>query len=305
MFKEKEIKIKNRYQITTMGETFIFERQSYREEYLKDLISCEDYIKIIDEINGILLFCNDIKKKNDLIALPKWIKILTIFTWLLAFIYIVLISYVASTPKENKNLLSYAIGIINFCIFVCFVLILMNYLRKISDFMPLLNIVEKELTKYFKKIHEKYENKFEFEYIINKNVIDIKIFEIEKENLNENNKSDSDSSSYSSSSEEENNEEENNDNDNDNYNDNNNNNKDNDKSKKNFKKKPTIPMGTNNKFQRNQSNHEKSQLNTKNDNKNINMKTNISGLKEEEKSNNKMTINDKKNNNKKKKISFK
>jgi len=179
--------IKNRYQILAKEETFIFDKFTYKEEFFNKILTKEEYTMIIDEVNKYLSVSNDLKKKNDQIVLPKGIKLLTIITWIFALIYSISMFLLLSFPANNKNLLKLCFTSIGLCIFISVGLTLFDFFRKLNIYKGFFEIVDEELTKYFIKVHEKYEHKFEFKYILGKNVLDVKIFENEenKNNIDE------------------------------------------------------------------------------------------------------------------------
>ena len=47
--------------------------------------------KVYYEVNKVISFSTELKRKNDQIDLPKPIKVLTFFSWIFAFVYVIIL----------------------------------------------------------------------------------------------------------------------------------------------------------------------------------------------------------------------
>jgi hypothetical protein len=170
--------------IPSKEQTYSFEKNTYRENYLDHLISKTDYDVVIEGASKIMGRAWGKKKVSDQIKLPRAVISLAVLALILALIYMILL-YI-SIFDDTSSLFTISIICVSLSSIISAGLTVYNFSKDIGKFRPLDQIISDDLNEYFSLINKKFPNLF-FEYIRTKRWIEINIHKVnEKAYLDDN-----------------------------------------------------------------------------------------------------------------------
>jgi hypothetical protein len=146
----------SRIVIPSKEQSYTFEKNTYREDYLKHCIGKSEYDSIISKASRVLGQSWADKRLNDQIKLPNFVLILGILA--VVFIIIYLITLYLSASSSNGTAL-FVVSIICVCIgsAIAFGLSIYNFFREIGKFKSLDEIIKNNMETYLDGINRRYE----------------------------------------------------------------------------------------------------------------------------------------------------
>jgi hypothetical protein len=183
--KDNVVYVKAKEQIYT------FEKSTYREDLLQDLLPKSRYDEIIEEAGRTMGQSWATKRSNDQIKIPNTVIVLSVAAVLLTIVYMVTL-YTSTTAEEGTALFVVSIICISSASFIVFGLSIYNFCRKIGKFKSLDMIIKEDLDAYFLKLNNEFSGKVNFSYNEVKKHIEITALNVTKKKIvnNENNNND-------------------------------------------------------------------------------------------------------------------
>jgi len=185
--------------VSSQNQSYCFDLNSYKEEYLKNSLSKEEYQNILKIANKIMYQCIVKKKKNDEIKLPMIMKILSVVSVIFGFVYSILLLMKTSTSPSTKSSETSTMNtssesqdktynlLVNITSFgsVCILgfMSIFNFFRPNKTFRTLDYFFDFELKKYFNEVNKKYIEDLEFNFVEGKNKLEILIYKINNPNI--------------------------------------------------------------------------------------------------------------------------
>lgn len=158
--------------ITSKEQTYAFDKMTYRDDLLQNIIPKIEYDKIIDQASKIMGHSWTKKRVNDQIKLPKSVIILSLVAILLTIIYMILL-YISVNSDHSVTLFVISIILISIGSAIAFGLSLYNFCRKIDKFKSLEDIIKEDIEQYLFQINKNFINKLEFTFNISKRRIEV------------------------------------------------------------------------------------------------------------------------------------
>jgi hypothetical protein len=160
--------------IVSKEQSYTFEKNTYKEEYLRHCISKLEYDRIVESASKIMGHSWAKKRMNDEIKLPKFVIILAAIAVLLTIVYMILL-YLSVTSDNGTSLLISSIICVSVGSLIAFSLSVYNFCRKIGRFKSLEEIIKEDLDEYFGNINRNFVGRLEFVFNVNKRWIECNI----------------------------------------------------------------------------------------------------------------------------------
>jgi len=160
--------------ITSREQSYSFQKDAYKEEYLTGLITKKDFDDIIANASKIMGQAWSKKRLNDQIKIPTWVIVLSVISVALTIIYMVTLYY-STTSQNGTALLAISIVSVAIASLIAFSLSIYNFCRKIEKFKSLDEMIKEELDKYFEQINTHYEGSLKWKFVTGKNYIECSI----------------------------------------------------------------------------------------------------------------------------------
>lgn len=183
--KENVIYVKAKEQIYT------FEKGTYKEDLLSELLPKTRYDEIIEEAGRTMGQSWATKRSNDQIKIPNTVIVLSIAAVLLTIVYMVTL-YTSTTAEEGTALFVVSIICISSASFIVFGLSIYNFCRKIGKFKSLDMIIKEDLDSYFAKLNNEFSGRVNFSYNEVKKQIEITALKTTKKRIVTNNEGNND-----------------------------------------------------------------------------------------------------------------
>lgn len=153
----------SRIVVQSREQSYTFDKGTYREDYLRHIISKSEYEKIIQEASKLMGQSWTKKRLNDQIKLPTFVIVLSVICLVLTLIYMILI-YLSTGYQDGSALLATSIACVSVASIIAFGLSVYNFCRKINKFKSLEEIIKEDLDAYFENINLKYEGLLYFNF---------------------------------------------------------------------------------------------------------------------------------------------
>lgn len=170
----------NKIIIPSKEQSYTFEKNTYREDYLKNCIRKNEYDTIISTASRVLGQSWADKRLNDQIKLPNFVLILAILA--VIFIIIYLVTLYMSASSSNGTAL-FIVSIVCVCIgsAIAFGLSIYNFFREIGKFKSLDEIIKQNIETYLDGINRRYEGYLLFIFNTDKRWIECNILKPNEE----------------------------------------------------------------------------------------------------------------------------
>lgn len=143
--------------IQSREQSYTFDKDTYRDEYLRHCIAKYEYDAIVEGASKIMGQSWSKKRLNDQIKLPRFVIVLAVVSVLLTIIYMVLL-YLSTTYDDGTSLLVVSIICVTAGSVIAFGLSIYNFCRKIGRFKSLEEIIKEDLDIYFIGVNKKYDS---------------------------------------------------------------------------------------------------------------------------------------------------
>lgn len=153
----------NKIIVKAKEQLYTFEKGTYHEGLLSDIISKKEYDEIIDNCGKVMGQSWAKKRLNDQIKIPSGIILLSVIAVLLTIAYMVTL-YLSATSEDGTALFVISIICISLASIIVFGMSIFNFCRKIAKFKSLDQIIKEDLDKEFQIINAKYSGSLLFEY---------------------------------------------------------------------------------------------------------------------------------------------
>ena len=160
--------------IKAREQSYTFEKNAYKEEYLSGILTKKEFDDIIFQASRIMGKSWSKKRINDQIKIPSWVIILSVISVLLTIIYMITLYY-STTSSNGTVLLAISILSVTIASIIAFSLSIYNFCRKIEKFKSLDEMIKEELDNYFNGINTHYEGILKWKFITVKNYIECSI----------------------------------------------------------------------------------------------------------------------------------
>jgi len=160
--------------ISSKEQSYSFQKDAYKEEYLSGIIPKKDFDDIIANASKIMGQAWSKKRLNDQIKIPMWVIVLSVISVILTIIYMVTLYY-STTATNGTALLAISIISVAIASLIAFSLSIYNFCRKIEKFKSLDEMIKEELDNYFSLVNSNYEGNLKWKFITGKNYIECSI----------------------------------------------------------------------------------------------------------------------------------
>jgi hypothetical protein len=160
--------------IRSREQSYCFEKDAYREEYLSGILTKKEFDDIITQASKVMGQSWSKKKINDQIKIPLWVIALSVISVILTIIYMVTLYY-STTSSNGTALLVISVISVTIASIIAFSLSIYNFCRRIEKFKSLDEMIKEELDKYFNGINTHYEGNLRWKFITGKNYIECSI----------------------------------------------------------------------------------------------------------------------------------
>ena len=159
---KKQERPSNKIFIKAKEQLYTFEKGTYNEELLCEIIPRKEYDEIIESCGKTMGQSWAEKRTNDQIKIPKGVIFLSAIAILLTIAYMILL-YLSTTSENGTALFVISIICIASASIIVFGMSIYNFCRKIGKFKSLDQIIKDNLQKDFDLINSKY-TKLNIEY---------------------------------------------------------------------------------------------------------------------------------------------
>jgi hypothetical protein len=160
--------------IKSREQSYSFEKDAYKEEYLSGIVTKKEFDDIIANASKIMGQSWSKKRLNDQIKIPLWVIVLSVISVILTIIYMITLYY-STTASNGAALLAISIVSVTIASIIAFSLSIYNFCRKIEKFKSLDEMIKEELDNYFNEINTHYEGNIKWKFITGKNYIECNI----------------------------------------------------------------------------------------------------------------------------------
>jgi hypothetical protein len=164
-----------RIEIPCKEVSYTFDKNGYREEFLKGILSKTEFETIVQESSKIMGKSVQKKKENDEVKIPKFFIILSIIAICFSILYLITLS-VASKSQNAVALVAFGIFCLTIAAILILILSIFNFCRKIREFKTINVFIKEDLDEYFSQINSKFSGCFEFRFLPTKNLVELVTF---------------------------------------------------------------------------------------------------------------------------------
>ena len=165
--------------------SYTFAKDTYKEDYLKNYISEEDFLEILSQSNLIISRSWKKKKIQDLHINSPSIEKLKKISLFLSIIYLLSLCLSKNISQVSNLLELISIGAV-VSLFIClFILMLIVYFTQNVAFYKIEDFAKDDMKTYLAQVNEKYKNSLEWKYFKKASYIECTILNYNDNNIAE------------------------------------------------------------------------------------------------------------------------
>lgn len=170
---ERQALITNKIHIKIKPNIFTLEKDTYNPSLLYEIISENDYNKIISRLEKVIGESWIHKKNSDQIKMPKNVIYISLSSIIFTIIYMIFL-YLSTITDTGIVYLIISIISISLSVIIIFTMSIFNYMRTISKFQTLDEIIKENLEKEVCLCNLKYKRlKFEYDDVEKRIVLQV------------------------------------------------------------------------------------------------------------------------------------